>query len=58
VARLVYSMLASPDGYVADEGGDFSWAAPDEEVHVFLNDLERSAGTYLCGRRMDDVMAT
>ena len=57
MARLVYSMLASLDGYVADESGDFTWAAPGEEVHGFINDLERSVGTYLYGRRLYEVMA-
>src|SRR5919109_4887193 len=56
VARLIYSAIASLDGYVADEDGNFDWAAPDEEVHTFVNDLERPVGTYLYGRRMYDVM--
>lgn len=50
MSRLVYSAITSLDGYVADEDGNFDWAAPDEEVHVFFNDLERQAGTYLYGR--------
>jgi dihydrofolate reductase len=56
VARLIYSAITSLDGYVADEDGKFDWAAPDEEVHRFVNDLERPVGTYLYGRRMYDVM--
>jgi dihydrofolate reductase len=56
VARLTYSMIASLDGYVADENGAFDWAAPDAEVHTFVNDLERRVGTYLFGRRMYEVM--
>ena len=56
MARLVYSMIASLDGYVADENGAFGWAAPDEEVHGFVNDLERPVGAYLYGRRMYEVM--
>jgi dihydrofolate reductase len=56
VARLVYSVIASLDGYVADEDGNFDWAVPDEEVHTFINDLERPVGTYLYGRRMYEVM--
>jgi len=56
-ARLIYSALASLDGYVADETGGFGWAAPDEEVHAFINDLERPIATYLYGRRMYEVMA-
>jgi dihydrofolate reductase len=53
---LVYSAIASLDGYVVDAEGSFDWAAPDEEVHAFVNDLERPVGTYLYGRRMYEVM--
>ncbi len=56
MARLIYGAIASLDGYVADETGNFDWAAPDEEVHAFVNDLERHVGTYLYGRRMYEVM--
>jgi dihydrofolate reductase len=56
VAKLIYSAIASLDGYVADEDGNFDWAAPDEEVHSFANDLERPVGTHLYGRRMYEVM--
>jgi dihydrofolate reductase len=57
MAKLIYSAITSLDGYVADEDGNFDWAAPDEEVHSFVNDLERPVGTYLYGRRMYEVMA-
>ena len=56
MTRLIYTAIASLDGYVADEDGGFDWAAPDDEVHAFVNDLERSVGTYLYGRRLYDVM--
>jgi dihydrofolate reductase len=56
MARLIYSGITSLDGYVADEDGNFDWSAPDDEVHAFVNDLERSIGTYLYGRRMYEVM--
>jgi dihydrofolate reductase len=56
MAKLIYSAIASLDGYVADEDGNFDWAAPDEEVHAFVNELERPIGTYLYGRRMYGVM--
>jgi dihydrofolate reductase len=56
VSRLVYSALASLDGYVADEQGRFDWAAPDAEVHAFVNDLVRPVGTHLYGRRMYEVL--
>ncbi len=53
---LIYSMIASLDGYVEDESGNFHWAAPDEEVHAFVNELERPIGTFLYGRRMYETM--
>lgn len=56
MAELIYSAITSLDGHVADEDGKFDWAAPDEEVHAFVNDLERPIGTYLYGRRMYEVM--
>jgi dihydrofolate reductase len=55
--KLIYSAIASLDGFVADEHGNFDWAAPDEEVHALVNDLERGVGTYLYGRRIYEVMA-
>ena len=57
MAKLIYAAISSLDGYVADEAGTFDWAVPDEEVHGFVNDLEREVGTYLYGRRLYDVMA-
>jgi dihydrofolate reductase len=56
MAKLIYSAITSLDGFIADESGNFDWAAPDEEVHAFVNDLERPVGTYLFGRRMYEVM--
>src|SRR5215204_2771862 len=56
MAKLIYSAITSLDGYVADENGNFDWAAPDEEVHRFVNDLERPIGTYLYGRRIYETM--
>jgi dihydrofolate reductase len=58
MAKLIYSAIASLDGYVEDEDGNFDWAAPDEEVHAFVNDLERPIGTYLYGRRMYETMVS
>jgi dihydrofolate reductase len=56
MAKLIYSAIASLDGYVEDEHGKFDWAAPDDDVHAFVNDLERPIGTYLYGRRMYETM--
>lgn len=56
VPKLIYSFLASLDGYIADDAGRFEWAVPDEEVLDFINDLERDVGTYLYGRTMYEMM--
>ena len=56
MAKLIYTAIASLDGYIEDQSGRFDWAAPDDEVHAFINDLERSVGTYLFGRRMYETM--
>lgn len=57
MAKLIYTSLASLDGYTADANGNFEWAEPDDEVHAFVNDVDRSVGTYLLGRRMYEVLA-
>jgi dihydrofolate reductase len=57
MGTLVYTAITSLDGYLNDEHGRFDWAAPSEEVHAFVNDLERNTGTYLYGRRMYDLMS-
>ena len=56
MANLIYSAITSLDGFTADDSGNFDWAAPDEEVHAFVNDIERPVGTYLYGRRMYETM--
>src|SRR5512140_111454 len=56
MGQLIYSAISSLDGYIEDREGKFDWAAPDEEVHKFINDLERPAGTYLYGRRMYETL--
>jgi dihydrofolate reductase len=57
MGKLIYGAITSLDHYIADATGDFQWAAPDEQVHAFVNELERPVGTYLYGRRMYEVMA-
>jgi dihydrofolate reductase len=56
VAKLIYSPITSLDGYVADREGKWDWSVPDEEVHAAVNDLSRTIGTYLLGRRMYEVL--
>jgi dihydrofolate reductase len=57
VSKLIYAAITSLDGYVADREGNFDWAEPDEQVHAFINDLDRPIGAYLYGRRMYATMA-
>ena len=57
MAELIYAAIASLDGYVADAEGKFEWSAPDEQVHGFVNEIERRVGTQLLGRRMYEVLA-
>jgi len=57
MGRLIYSGIMSLDGYTTDPDGDFDWSAPDDEVHAFINDLERPLGTHLYGRRMYETLA-
>jgi dihydrofolate reductase len=57
LAKLIYTAITSLDGYIEDEDGNFDWAMPDPEVHAFVNDVERSVGTYLYGRRIYETMS-
>lgn len=57
MARLIYNAIASLDGFIEDANGKFGWAAPDDEVHRFVNELERPVGTYLLGRRMYETLS-
>ncbi len=56
MGNLIYSAIASLDGYIEDRDGNFHWARPDEEVHRFINDLVRPVGIHLYGRRMYETM--
>ncbi len=56
MGHLIYTAITSLDGFIEDRDGNFDWSTPDEEVHTFINDMERPAGTHLYGRRMYEVM--
>src|SRR5687768_11611084 len=57
MAKLIYSMITSLDGYTEDDHGDFGWGAPDDgALHSYINELASSVGTYLYGRKMYDTM--
>ena len=56
MAKLIYSMIISLDGYAEASEGGLGTGAEDPEVHSFINDLSRPVGTYLYGRRMYETM--
>lgn len=56
MAKLIYWMHTSLDGYVEDEHGDFAWTSPDAEVNTYINEVSSSIGTYLYGRKMYESM--
>src|SRR4051794_13962384 len=54
--QVIYSMSPSLDGFIVGPDGNFSWAAPDEELHRFHNQQTREVGVHLCGRRLYEEM--
>lgn len=57
MAKLIYFIPTSLDGYIGDEAIGYGWSVPDEEVFAFINDLVRPIGTYLYGRKNYETMA-
>jgi dihydrofolate reductase len=57
MAALIYSVIASLDGYTVDADGRFDWAEPPADAHAHVTETERSIGTYLYGRRLYETMA-
>jgi len=57
MGKLIYAINTSLDGFTEDAAGSFDWSVPDEDVHEFYNDMMRSVGTQLLGRRMYETMA-
>ena len=57
MAKLIFASNMSLDGCTEDERGALDWAPPDADVFKFITEVMRSAGTYLYGRRMYEVMA-
>ena len=56
MARLIYTVNSSLDGYIEDVDGKFDWTDPSEEVFRFITNLIRADGTHLYGRRMYETM--
>jgi dihydrofolate reductase len=56
MGKLIYSAITSIDGYVADEHGDFAWAEPDEDVHSYINEIEKQTQLIIYGRKMYEIM--
>jgi dihydrofolate reductase len=54
--KVIFSMSVSLDGFIAGPGGDFAWAAPDDELHRFHNEQTRELGAHLLGRRLYETM--
>jgi dihydrofolate reductase len=57
MAKLIYVTNVSVDGYIEDQHGDFDWFPPDDDVFASTTDLLRTAGTFLYGRRLYEMMA-
>jgi dihydrofolate reductase len=56
MARVIYSMMVSLDGFVEDAKGGIDWILIDEELHSSINDQQSAVGAYLHGRRMYELM--
>jgi dihydrofolate reductase len=57
MAKLIYAINASVDGYIEDKTGSFEWSEPDPELHQYITDFERGIGTHLYGRRLYETLA-
>ncbi len=57
MAKLIYGMITSLDGYTEDAHGRFDWGiSEDEPVLAYINEIGASIGTYLYGRRIYGTM--
>jgi dihydrofolate reductase len=56
MAKLIYFMPMSLDGFIAGETDNMDWSEPDEEIYALINDLHRPIGTYLYGRKNYETM--
>lgn len=56
MAKLVFGMMRSLDGYVAGADGGFQLPAPGITLHRYFNDRVRGLAGSLYGRKMYEVM--
>ena len=56
MARIVYAMLVSLDGYIAGPEGGAALPVPGDALHRYFNGVIRDASASLYGRRMYEVM--
>jgi dihydrofolate reductase len=57
MAKLIYALNLSLDGYTEDEHGGFGWGADaDEGLHIDVCKLVSVFGTFLYGRKMYEKM--
>lgn len=56
MAKVIYSMNVSLDGYIEDPDGSFGFSVPDEAVHEHANEQTRAATAFLFGRGLYEVM--
>lgn len=56
MAKLVYIINTSIDGYAEDASGALDWANP-AQTHEFITNLVRPMRTHICGRRLYETMA-
>ena len=55
--KLIYSMNATLDGYIAAPGDDIGWGVPSPELHRWFNDRAREIGVSLYGRKLWELMS-
>jgi dihydrofolate reductase len=56
MAKIIYSMLTSLDGYIAGPEGGPALPVPESDLHWHFNAMLRETGMLLNGRRMYETM--
>ena len=42
MGKLIYGINTSLDGYISDAQGGLDWGEPQEDLHRYINELERN----------------